>query len=66
MLWPGGHVEEHTLLVIAALHLVSVRHHGGHTGDPVDALVQDILQRQILGVLVVRNTGPERTAASCS
>jgi len=49
-----GHVEEHALLIIiAALHLVSVHHHGGHTGDQIDALVQDILQRQILGMLVV-------------
>ena len=49
-----GHVEEHALLVIiAALHLVSVHHHGGHAGDQVDALVQDILQRQVLGMLVV-------------
>lgn len=49
-----GHVEEHTLLVIiAALHLISVHHHGGHTGNQIDALVQDILQRQILGMLVI-------------
>ena len=49
-----GQVEEHALLVvIAALHLVGVHHHGGHTGDEVDALVQDVLKAQILGVLVV-------------
>ena len=47
-----GHVEEHTLLVIiAALHLISVHHHGGHTGNQIDALVQDILQRQILSLI---------------
>ncbi len=49
-----GQVEEHALLVVvAALHLVSVHHHGGHAGDQVDALVQDILQTQVLGVLIV-------------
>ena len=49
-----GQMEEHTLLVVvAALHLVGVHHHGGHAGDQVDALVQDIFQAQVLGVLVV-------------
>ena len=49
-----GQVEEHALLVVvAALHLVSVHHHGGHTGDQVDALVQDVLKAQILGSVVV-------------
>ena len=47
-------MEEHTLLVVvAAFHLISVHHHGGHAGDQVDALVQDIFQGQVLGVLVV-------------
>ena len=50
-----GQVEEHALLiVVAALHLVCVHHHGGHAGDQIDALVQDILQAQILGVLIIR------------
>ena len=49
-----GQVEEHTLfIVVAALHLVSVHHHGGHTGDQVDALVQDVLKAQILSAVVV-------------
>ena len=40
-----GQVEEHALLiVVAALHLVSVHHHGGHAGDQVDTLVQDVLK----------------------
>ena len=33
------------LIVVAALHLVSVHHHGGHAGDQIDALAQDVLQR---------------------
>ena len=49
-----GQVEEHALLiVVAALHLVSVHHHGGHTGDQVDALIQDVLKAQILSAVVV-------------
>ena len=50
-----GQMEEHALLiVVAALHLVCVHHHGGHAGDQIDTLVQDILQAQILGVLIIR------------
>ena len=50
-----GQVEEHTLfIVVAALHLVSVHHHGGHAGDQIDTLAQDVLQTQILGVLIIR------------
>ena len=41
-------------IAVAALHLVSVHHHGGHAGDQIDALAQDVLQTQILGVLIVR------------
>ena len=49
-----GQMEEHALLiVIAALHLVGVDHHGGHACNEVDALVQDVLQAQVLGVLIV-------------
>ena len=49
-----GQVEEHTLfIVVTALHLVSVHHHGGHTGDQVDALIQDVLKAQILSAVVV-------------
>ena len=40
-----GQVEEHALfIVVATLHLVSVHHHGGHAGNQVDALVQDVLK----------------------
>ena len=49
-----GQMEEHALLIIiAALHLVSVHHHGGHAGDQVDALVQNVLQAQVFRVLIV-------------
>ena len=49
-----GQMEEHTLLVVEpALHLVGVDHHGGHTADQGDALVQQVLQAQVLRVLVV-------------
>ena len=55
-------MEEHALLVVhPALHLVGVDHHGGHAADQGDALVQQVLQAEVLGVVVV-GVHPQHTA----
>ena len=57
-----GHVEEHALVVVdTPLDLPGVHHDGGQPGDEADGLLQQVLQAQVLGVLVVAVHGQHAT-----